>query len=279
MKSNMILFALWVSVLLVNSACSTPIENQKKETVEINGNCEMCKSAIEKAGFLDGIAQVDWNKETKSAVLTYDSLKTNQDEILQRIADAGYDTELFKASDEAYAQLPECCLYDRNSKNLSIIKNNLKSILKTDIEQVSNPLKMVFNHYFELKDALVKTNKTTASKKAEELIEAMNAIKIEVMDTGTHDTWVKLHPKLKNAATIIAQSKDIEKQRNSFISISTNMYELMKISKMETPVYYQYCPMANQNKGAHWLSREAVILNPYFGAEMLSCGKVQEIIK
>ena len=33
----------------------------------------------------------------------------------------------------------------------------------------------------------------------------------------------------------------------------------MKISKQETPTYYQFCPMANDGKGANWLSKENAI--------------------
>ena len=43
-------------------------------------------------------------------------------------------------------------------------------------------------------------------------------------------------------------------------------------------VYYQYCPMAFNNKGAYWLSNQSVIRNPYFGNEMLECGKVEDSV-
>jgi hypothetical protein len=40
----------------------------------------MCETKIEKAGNLKNTATVDWDKN-KIAVITYDSTKTNQDEI------------------------------------------------------------------------------------------------------------------------------------------------------------------------------------------------------
>lgn len=55
--------------------------------------------------------------------------------------------------------------------------------------------------------------------------------------------------------------------------------DLIKVSKQETPIYYQFCPMANNGKGANWLSKENVVKNPYYGSMMLSCGKVTETIK
>ncbi len=43
-------------------------------------------------------------------------------------------------------------------------------------------------------------------------------------------------------------------------------------------VYYQYCPMAFNNKGAYWLSNQREILNPYFGNKMLKCGEVADSV-
>ena len=45
------------------------------------------------------------------------------------------------------------------------------------------------------------------------------------------------------------------------------------------PVYYQYCPMAIEDKGAFWLSEIKEIANPYFGDIMLRCGETRETIE
>jgi Cu(I)/Ag(I) efflux system membrane fusion protein len=37
--------------------------------------------------------------------------------------------------------------------------------------------------------------------------------------------------------------------------------------------------MANDNKGADWLSFDKAIKNPYFGDKMLQCGSVEQTIK
>ena len=69
------------------TVCNAQIKNSKTETVKILGNCEICESTIEKAGSLKKVAQVDWNKDTKMASITYDSSKTTKDEVLKRILD------------------------------------------------------------------------------------------------------------------------------------------------------------------------------------------------
>ena len=63
------------------------------------------------------------------------------------------------------------------------------------------------------------------------------------------------------------------------MTLSKNMYALIKISKTEKPIYYQFCPMSNNGRGANWLSKENDVKNPYYGSKMLSCGKTVEIIK
>ena len=41
----------------------------------------------------------------------FDDAKTNSEAIQKAIAQAGHDTEKFKAPDNVYKELPECCLY------------------------------------------------------------------------------------------------------------------------------------------------------------------------
>ena len=89
-----------ITLLLSFTACNAQIKNSKTETVKIYGNCGMCETTIEKAGNLKKTAEVDWNKDTKIATITYDEKKTNQDEILKRIALSGYDSDKFLAPDD-----------------------------------------------------------------------------------------------------------------------------------------------------------------------------------
>ena len=177
-----------ITLLLSFTVSNAQIKNAKTETVKIFGNCGMCETTIEKAGSLKKIANVDWNKDTKMATLTYDAKKTNQDEILKRIALAGYDSEKFLAPDAAYSKLPGCCQYDREAK--VAVKTETKSE-ETKMEmndhstmtenQGTDQLKPVFDNYFSLKDALVKTDAKTASEKATALLSSITAVKMETL--------------------------------------------------------------------------------------------------
>ena len=58
---------------------------------------------------------VNWDTNTKTATVTYDTKKTNLDAILKRVADAGYDNEKFSAPNAVYDELHGCCQYDREA--------------------------------------------------------------------------------------------------------------------------------------------------------------------
>ncbi|CAH0173391.1 MULTISPECIES: DUF3347 domain-containing protein [unclassified Pedobacter] len=130
---------------------------------------------------------------------------------------------------------------------------------------VVNPLQA----YYEVKDALISSNASVAGTKATVLINAIKA------NEKTNTSKV-LRDKILFDAEHIAESKDIEHQRDHFTSLSTDFYALVKAVKLsDKPVYYAYCPM----KKSYWLSESEAIKNPYYGSKMLTCGKVAEVLK
>ncbi len=161
---------------------------------------------------------------------------------------------------------------------LSVGVSNAKNKNVTTTQE-NNPLQSVFNAYFEVKDALVKTDSNIASVKATALLTAINDVKMDKLDKDAHTVWMKVVSSLKEDAEHIAATKDVKQQRENFITLSKNIYDVIKVSKLAAPTYYQFCPMANGGKGANWLSKESAVKNPYFGNRMLTCGKIVETIK
>lgn len=107
-----------MKILLIAIAIFTaaPGFQQKTGTVRVWGNCEMCKSRIEKALKAEGISKADWNIESKMLTITYDSHKISLDQIQQKVAGAGHDTEKFRAENKTYDKLPGCCRYQREKE-------------------------------------------------------------------------------------------------------------------------------------------------------------------
>ncbi|MFV8359570.1 DUF3347 domain-containing protein [Flavobacterium sp. LS1P3] len=276
-----------ITLLLSVTIASAQIKNATTGTVKIYGNCDMCKNKIETAGTLKKVAKVEWDKDSKIATLTYDSTKTSQDEILKRIALAGYDSDKFLAPDDTYDALHGCCQYEREAKVAVSTEMKMESVAAENHanhaavvkQQVDTELKVVFDTYFLLKDALVKTDGKAAATVAKDLLTALNGVKMNNLAMDVHIVWMKEMNGLRAGAKNISETQDIKRQREIFIPLSKSMYELVKVAQYETPVYLQFCPMANDGKGANWLSKENAVKNPYYGSQMMTCGKTVETIQ
>ena len=145
--------------------------------------------------------------------------------------------------------------------------------------QTNTGINKVLNAYIQLKDALVKSDGTNSSSASKTLLTAIQEVNMSELNTETHTQWMKVVNDLKEDAEHISETKEITRQRDYFMSLSKNLYALLKVSKSETTIYYQFCPMANKGKGANWLSLENKVKNPYYGNQMLTCGKVVETIQ
>jgi mercuric ion binding protein len=83
----------------------------KTETIKVSGNCDMCKTRIEKAAKIPGVIKANWDSKTQILALTYDPSKAKSDEVQKKIAAVGHDTPKFKADKKTYDALPGCCQY------------------------------------------------------------------------------------------------------------------------------------------------------------------------
>ena len=104
--------SLILSVVFISIA-SFGFAQGKTETLKVSGECGTCKKKIETAAKKAGATYALWNVDSKELTVKYNSTSTNSAKIQKTIADAGYDTQDFKASDSAYNKLDDCCQYDR----------------------------------------------------------------------------------------------------------------------------------------------------------------------
>ncbi len=113
-------------ILLIGAYCTLPFNihgqslehadhtKSMTETFIVYGNCGMCEKRIEKSiQEVAGVFQGDWNNETGEMTVAYDPSKITLNDIKQKIADAGHDTETIRANNSVYSNLPGCCQYDR----------------------------------------------------------------------------------------------------------------------------------------------------------------------
>ncbi|WP_286710354.1 MULTISPECIES: DUF3347 domain-containing protein [Sphingobacterium] len=150
---------------------------------------------------------------------------------------------------------------------------------KVDLKTVSNPFAGLYSAYFELKDALVKDNGAAAQTAAKGTQAAIEKLDSRQLNAVQGKLWKEYQRKLAFDTEHIAGIKENEHQREHFVTLSKNMYVLMKSVKPEVTVYYQHCPMYRDGKGANWLSTQKKIENPYLGQSMPTCGSIVETIQ
>lgn len=140
-------------------------------------------------------------------------------------------------------------------------------------------LKIVFENYSNLKDALANDDQEKAKESAETVVYSLKKIDMKLLsDKNAHNHWMKLESEIRASANSIASETDLKEQRNHFKHLSSHLSSALQLYGVGIKAYYQFCPMADNNKGAYWLSKEETILNPYFGKAMHSCGEIKYVI-
>lgn len=138
-------------------------------------------------------------------------------------------------------------------------------------KEFASPL---INQYLQIKDALAGDNSAEASKAATEFTKQLDAVEIKALPQEEQDKAGAILEQARIHAIQIS-GNGIAQQREQFEQLSRQIIFLIEITGSHIPLYEQYCPMYNKNKGGVWLSSSEKILNPYFGSSMLSCGMVR----
>lgn len=150
--------------------------------------------------------------------------------------------------------------------------------------EVSNDFKKqlqsVFNEYIGIKEALVEDDVNSVKQHSSLLLQNLDKVDMKLLsDPGLHQHWMTAENEMRQAADAIAASGGIKEQRHHFKELSAAITSAVQMYGIGQVVYNQFCPMADDNKGAYWLSNDKNVLNPYFGSAMLACGSVKQVIQ
>ncbi|KAF9659975.1 efflux RND transporter periplasmic adaptor subunit [Tenacibaculum mesophilum] len=159
--------------------------------------------------------------------------------------------------------------------------NHTKEIMESfsTSKKFKEQLQKAYKAYIVLKDALVKTDANAAKISAGNLQKALTSVDMKLLtNEEAHKQWMQLVPALKSSNAEIGKTTDVSAQRKYFKVLSEHFIIAVQSFGINEVTYKQYCPMADSDKGAYWLSKEKQVLNPYFGEGMLKCGEVKEII-
>ncbi|MEI7508861.1 MAG: heavy-metal-associated domain-containing protein [Flavobacterium sp.] len=105
-------------ILLLFVTLSVQSQEKKNKnaryTIDVNGNCDLCKKRIEKAAFsISGVKLAVWNVESHQLSLVLNEEKGTILDVKKAIAKVGHDADEVKATDADYEKLHMCCQYER----------------------------------------------------------------------------------------------------------------------------------------------------------------------
>ena len=179
--------------------------------------------------------------------------------------------------------------HDMNTMNTDTTQQPVKeekeiktvAVVFTNVDtKVAASVKSIVDHYLHIKNALSNDNGSEAANGAKAMEKAMGSLDKSLFTTEQKKVYDDIEDDLKEHAEHIGKNGDnIKHQRSHFAMLSTDMYQLVKNFGAGQPIYHDHCPMYNENKGAMWLSEMKEVKNPFYGAEMLTCGTVEEVIK
>lgn len=151
-------------------------------------------------------------------------------------------------------------------------------------EEVSNKfqdkLDEVVKTYLALKDALVAEEEGASMELSKKFFNQVASIEPGLLSGEARAFWEEKQKFLLKHAKLNAEANTFEKRRENFIYLSQAIIKTVAAFGLkDKTVYVDYCPMANSDRGAYWLSDKPEIRNPYYGQAMLTCGEIVETIK
>jgi len=153
-------------------------------------------------------------------------------------------------------------MMNTREKKASSVEVNWK-----EVQLEAEAFSTILGIYLQLKEDLAEDEERKALASAKKLQQKTENLAIQ--DKEAKKGLVKL-------SKDVSKSKNIAIAREHFQFLSDALITLIEhANPMEDKVYLQYCPMADNDQGAFWLSTEEEIKNPYFGSMMLKCGSVE----
>jgi len=165
-------------------------------------------------------------------------------------------------------------------KKIMIIIAVVTAVATNKTMAQNSSLQPVVSAYLSLKNMLAKDNADSAMFAAKNLFKNINDVPMEKLTSNERKVWMKLQKDLSYDAEHIKSTDKIDHQREHFAKLSQNMYKMIKVLNLNIDImYYQFCPMAEEGKGAYWISEIQTIKNPYMGRKMPTCGSIKETLK
>lgn len=144
----------------------------------------------------------------------------------------------------------------------------------------TNKFGPIITKYIQLKNALTADDGKGAADAARSLGNVLKSVDKSGLKPDELKNYEDIESDMQeHAEHIAANAANITHQREHFVTLSKDVYDVAKAFGAGQTLYHDFCPMYDNNKGAYWLSETKDIKNPYLGTKMSTCGEVREELK
>ncbi|MHA4807886.1 DUF3347 domain-containing protein [Flavitalea flava] len=169
---------------------------------------------------------------------------------------------------------------DQDNKTTAPATDTTATATTSDVVGKKGSVKEILAGYLQMKNAFTKDDDKGAAEAGKVMVKAFSTFDTTRLTAEQSKIYKDVQDDAKEHAEHIGTNAgNIKHQREHFDMLSKDMHQLVKTFGAGQALYYDHCPMYNNNKGADWLSETKDIQNPYLGKAMPTCGSVKEELK
>ena len=189
----------------------------------------------------------------------------------------------FKIDSEMQLQAKPSMMNNEDAMSTSESQDDMQGS-KSEMIEVPEELRLqlwqIYEGYINMQKALAADNINAAKESAEQTLKSLLAVDMNLISGQANIFCMQQSGKIKTLLEQIKESEKIDAVREVFDRLSVEIIALVeKFGVPENHVLYKFhCPMAFNNKGADWIQGDDDLNNPYFGAAMLKCGTITQVI-
>lgn len=188
-------------------------------------------------------------------------------------------SDTYKNPDNVAGRVPETGSQQTTEMGVDTMLQSESMVFKDSISPAfKDKFAQLVGTYLKMKDGFVADNEKEVDKQATMMLTILNNMPDNLLSGTAFKYWKEKKGFLLAHLNLYKEAEKDSEKRLNFVFLSTVMVKSVKALGYNQTLYVDYCPMANRNKGAYWLSQLKEIQNPYLGQKMPNCGEIKKVL-